>query len=673
MPPFHLTLLGDMRVRDSAGADITPRGRKMRALIGYLARLPAHAAGRERLVGLLWSDRGEAQARASLRQALADLKDQAPAAAPLVVATRQDVALATGAWRADTMDLDAALDGADAATLAARLSALDGALLADLDGLSPAFDDWLRGERARFGARLSTAALAVAEACPDREPARTIATALQRLADDPEAAVRLGMRLDHAVGDLASMHRRYRLLEAQLARDFDAEPSSATRLLLIDLSATPPAPAAATTASDAGFADGGGAAGGGAAGGGAPVIVVSPFAVLDGDGDAQALSRVLLNDIEAALNRLPDIRVLSLSHPTSERLERVSRRAIASYSLSGSIRPGALGRRVNLRLVELGEERVVWSHQIDAGPDQIGAVLDDVVDRVAGAMLPTVERDLIASRRLEAAAPAAYALYLRGRVGVLTARTLAEAQGAAAHLEQALLLDPGFVNARLHLVLCYNSDFLQRIAGHDPAPWRARALKLAQEAVQLEPHNADARARLGWCHLRHGQWDRAEALLREALALGPNHADNVEQCGLALTLIGHASEGRRCIQRAFELNPFPRSDYFADVALSHALEGNPTAALEQFELGSDPSPQYLAIETACLGLLQRQAAPARAAELREGLLAIWQGPRPFHDGDIPEAIFKYLPLRDPSHRAIVVDGLRAAGLQVEHRLSHSLL
>jgi DNA-binding SARP family transcriptional activator/TolB-like protein len=659
--PFRLTLLGTMRVSDANGADITPRGRKMRGLIATLAMTPGHRATRERLVGLFWGDRGEEQARASLRQSLSDLRETAPAVLPLLEAGRLDIALAPGCWESDLARLEQLLTGQDAAAVAAALADLPTTLLGDLEGLSPGFDHWLLAERTRFETRLATAALAVAEqaAATDLDSARRIATAIQRLGDGTEDAVRLGMRLDHAAGDLAALHRRFRLLEAQLKRDYDAEPSPATRLLLTDLVAVPPpprhpAPAAAPAPP----------------GTGAPVVVVSPFAVLDGDSEAEALSRVLAADIEAALNRLPDLRVLSLGQPTPERLERVSRSAIAAYALGGSIRPGATGQRLNLRLVDIAEERVVWSHQLEAAREKLGAALDEAVERVAGAMLPAVERDIVATRRLDAAEPAAYALYLKGRIGILTARSLAEAQAAAGLLELALEQDPGFVNARLHLVLCYNTDFLQRIAGHDPTPWRQRAMKLAHEAVQLEPANADARARLGWCHLRHGDWERAEALLRESLALGPDHADNVEQCAFGLLHLGHVTEARRLLDRTFHLNPFPRSDYFADAAFAELLAGEAGRAADLFDTAGDPSLQYLALETAARGLAGVDAR-AHCDRLREGHAAIWVGSAPPADADIVATLRSYLPLRCPEHRLLVEGGLAAAGLQLEPRLESS--
>ncbi|MFD2430484.1 hypothetical protein ACFSUK_25205 [Sphingobium scionense] len=68
-------MLGDFRLIDEAdGRDHSPRSRKACALLAHLALEPDRRASRDRLVGLLWSDRGEVQARASLRQALTDLR-----------------------------------------------------------------------------------------------------------------------------------------------------------------------------------------------------------------------------------------------------------------------------------------------------------------------------------------------------------------------------------------------------------------------------------------------------------------------------------------------------------------------------------------------------------------------------------------------------------------------
>ncbi|MCX7631121.1 MAG: hypothetical protein N2038_12850, partial [Geminicoccaceae bacterium] len=71
---WRLRLLGRMRLQAPEGSDRTPRGRRTRGLLAVLALADRAAATRERLAGLLWPDRSEEQARASLRQALRELR-----------------------------------------------------------------------------------------------------------------------------------------------------------------------------------------------------------------------------------------------------------------------------------------------------------------------------------------------------------------------------------------------------------------------------------------------------------------------------------------------------------------------------------------------------------------------------------------------------------------------
>ena len=69
-PKFHVRCLGPLILTEIGnGTDLTPAGRKTRALLGYLC-LVGMPVARERLASLLWGDPGDEQARASLRQAI---------------------------------------------------------------------------------------------------------------------------------------------------------------------------------------------------------------------------------------------------------------------------------------------------------------------------------------------------------------------------------------------------------------------------------------------------------------------------------------------------------------------------------------------------------------------------------------------------------------------------
>src|SRR5262245_39120335 len=82
MASLQLKLLGGFTVCLASGQAIEVSGKKNRALLAYLALYPAKRFSREGRVGLLWSDRGDAQARSSLRQALVALRREVEGVVP---------------------------------------------------------------------------------------------------------------------------------------------------------------------------------------------------------------------------------------------------------------------------------------------------------------------------------------------------------------------------------------------------------------------------------------------------------------------------------------------------------------------------------------------------------------------------------------------------------------
>ncbi len=104
MAPLKLTLLGSFEVRSASGAPVVLRHKKAQLLLAYLALQPGEAQPRERLANLLWSDRGDEQARSSLRQALTALR-KALSDNPLV-ADRESIVLRPEAVEVDAVTFE---------------------------------------------------------------------------------------------------------------------------------------------------------------------------------------------------------------------------------------------------------------------------------------------------------------------------------------------------------------------------------------------------------------------------------------------------------------------------------------------------------------------------------------------------------------------------------------
>ena len=128
---FRLSLLGEFALSAPGGQAVAITGKKNRALVAVLALSPGQTMTRERLSSLLWGDRGEEQARNSLRQSLAVLrKELGPDGSGLILSRDEALTLRMEATAVDALEIVAATISDDVAILRAANARCRGELLA---------------------------------------------------------------------------------------------------------------------------------------------------------------------------------------------------------------------------------------------------------------------------------------------------------------------------------------------------------------------------------------------------------------------------------------------------------------------------------------------------------------------------------------------------------------
>ncbi len=204
-----------------------------------LALSPNNTLARDRLAGLLWSDRGEEQARHSLRQCLLGLrKEFGEADGPPVVASHDEVRLDSDrlnvdAWEFDRLAREGSLDALRRAVALYR-----GELAAGLSLRSEGFEEWLAVERAQWRRRFGECAIklvGLADAAGDFETAADAARRLLAVEPANEEAHRALMRLYGRMGRRADALRQYQHCFDAMKRELDAEPDAETRKLFDEL------------------------------------------------------------------------------------------------------------------------------------------------------------------------------------------------------------------------------------------------------------------------------------------------------------------------------------------------------------------------------------------------------------------------------------------------------
>lgn len=232
--PLRLNLVGGLRVsaQEQGEAVVLPT-RKARALLAYLACPAGRAHPRDKLAALLWGDRSEGRARASLRQELYGLRRALARVEPRALSLIDDsVALEPTMVEVDVLLFQRLVAVGTPSALEGAVALCQGELLEGLSPDAPAFEEWLVAERERFREQVVEA---LAKLLVDQSAAGALQAALQTglrlLALEPaqESVHRAVIRLQLRLGRRSAAQRQYQLCVDALQRELGLEPEAETK------------------------------------------------------------------------------------------------------------------------------------------------------------------------------------------------------------------------------------------------------------------------------------------------------------------------------------------------------------------------------------------------------------------------------------------------------------
>ena len=574
--------LGRFRLEDQSGNQLHLRTRKARALLAALA-LNGRSMSRDTLADLLWSDRGEAQARASLRQTIFELQHFGGEDAPILIIGRDDLAIRRTAVTTDIELIRDASSEGDWVRLLALLGEAEPGLLTDLEGLDVEFDDWLRQERAQEPERsLAAAVNAVARCHSEAGPraALDLVSAILRLDPVNEEATRLALRIDHELGDRGALHRHFATLRERMVQDYGAEPSAETTELFARFAngdAHPTQIEQPVSASSMPVRAEASARWRWAV---APLIVLAvaaaalfALALWTGDRadapDANAVVAVLPFDHQprddflaaglweqtrTALTRNPSIRVLGRTTTAAMAGQGLApdqyrKRLGVTHLLEGMVRHSGRELEVTVSLTRTSDGVIAWQDRFRGRMGEPFALQDGIANGIEGKLRARLAPG--GGRRAEqiATTPEVYALYSEARE-LNASRERANFARAEALLRKAVELDPNYAPAwsLLGAAIYFNG----RIAIVD-AKSRAEGIAAVKRALAMAPNFAPAHATLA---LIEGEGaPEAEARLRRSVALDPSYSEAWNWLGNALTFQARYREAEAAYERAVALDP----------------------------------------------------------------------------------------------------------------------
>ena len=557
---MRILILGGLEALSSAGEPLRLPTRKTALVLAALVLAGEKGVRRQTVSDAFWADRGDAQARSSLRQALAALRRAFGEGDNASLRIEGDLETLQLAARADDVDVwrfDRLIECGNAADLAQAAALYRGDVLAGIplpESLDQSFAPHQRSYRQKaldLVERLSL--LPVPDLTGVEEECRMLAERLLAADAATEEAHRALIRLYQHQGRLNAALKQFELCRATLRRELDAEPEAQTQALVASLreprtESTADATTAQTASPAAPTRDRE-----------QPSIIVMPFDNLSGADDEYFVDGVV-QEITSALSRVRDFFVIARQSAFTYKgrfvdVREVGRELGVSYVVEGTVRRGGNRLRISVQLVDAETRNQLWSDRYEGATQDIFAFQDKIAAQVSGAIHPAVRNAEIAvARSKPPGSLRAYDLVLQAYPKIWS-QSSADNARAIALLRKAIATCSDYGRAHALLAWCHSQDVVYlwgadaqagrgdaekaieaaaTLVGDDPTALTAigaaisqcledlpRAAAYIDSALALDPNNAWAWARSAWVAIYQDEPDWARERFERSLALSP--------------------------------------------------------------------------------------------------------------------------------------------------------
>lgn len=661
MKAYRFHLFGKPIFETSEGVSIAIRSRKGVGLLACLALADGKPVDRDQLCALLWSDRQAAQARASLRQLLVDLRhDFGHGSDVFAIGINGAISYNGTAIMSDVAEFHRLRRADDRQALERAFALRRGPFIEGLAPKDPAFADWIDANSRSLDNDWCEATgrlLRILER--DGDHRRSLAVASELLSVDSlyEVAHQSMIRAHLAMNNRSFALRHYQEYRQELDRELGVEPDALTRQIIQSASATqtkPTEPAAPSV----------------------PVIrqrrtkasiAVMPFEITASDPVGLHFADGLAEDLNIGLCRFADLAVIAQAsvRQHAQAVKGASRGLDTDYLVRGTVRRAGQRVRVTASLIHAADGLTVWSERFDRHFSDLFALQDDIVRRIVGVLAARVEAfEMEKTLQKPAIAYEAYDLFLKARFlqrenskqGILAARAL---------LHEAIAREPRFSSAYSELSLGYSYEY-QSDWSSDLEDARQKAVAAAEQAVAIESTNSNAHRALAEAQFYCNR-NLALAKAQAEIALNHNPNDQFTMClmGFALACNGHVLDGLRYSLESLKLSPLVSNPCLFSIAVGAYFEGNFIEAANGFARVVGTIDEALAFHAASLWNLGQEDA-ARDA-MQQFITLKRQKMTEFPADDVEKwrsYILRLLPIGDPANLGKLLEGFRNAGLPV---------
>ncbi|WP_455218422.1 winged helix-turn-helix domain-containing tetratricopeptide repeat protein [Kaarinaea lacus] len=306
----------------------------------------------------------------------------------------------------------------------------------------------------------------------------------------------------------------------------------------------------------------------------APSVVVMPFKNLSDDPRQEYFSDGITDDLITDLSRVESLRVIApqtsyyyKNNPVG--LEEVARQLGVLYIVEGSVRKSGSHIRINVQLTNTSKGVSIWANRFETDEGDIFKIQDAITRDVMDAMVLTLSdtgMDDIrnrGTRNFEA-----YDAFLLGQKYIKTRTKQGYEQTMNAY-RRAIEIDPNYARAYGAMAVTLTRGYRYQWTDLSPPEAKARALELANKAVELNQSSPHIFWSLAYVHLHRHEFAAAEIAVETAIKLSPNFSDGYALLANIANWRGKASEAVGYINKAMSLNPYYSFQYPSTLGLSY--------------------------------------------------------------------------------------------------------
>jgi DNA-binding SARP family transcriptional activator/Flp pilus assembly protein TadD len=597
---LHIKLIGQFEVRLDQDVSIPALGRKAVSLLCLLALSEKMKVTRDKAAGLIWSDRSEEQARASLRQELSQLRNLLGGEA--IAADRQSIWLEPAAVSIDVQNfrLKAVVDRRESLEEAAHLYV--GPLLDGHHSKSDGFEEWIAVARSSLeneaiGTMIRLAqnylkngqakqAFSWAERAigidPLRESSHCVAIEAMAVSGDRPAALvklqELEMLLDSELG-VSPSKRTLDLLQRLNATEIttlveEVKDNKETPSVLADL-----------------FSD-------------RAAVAVMPFRCLSKADDDIFFTDAITEDVVNGLALWRWFPVIGRNTTNRYRdvpgaMEIISEKTNARYVIDGSVRRSGSRFRVTVELCDTASGQQLWSERFDGMSDDVLQIQDEISDNIARRVEPEIiraERDRL--YRQKPSDLSDWELLHKARITKYQSGhnygTVEDNKTAMAMFRAVASRDPYSSDAINGIATCHWHDALNGWSS-DPARSGDSAMRRAREAYELDRTNYQALGNISITQT-FAQHDThtAEITARKSLDVNPSDIIVRHYLVCSLEFGGKFNEAIEHCEYMIALDPYAPSlsVLCGDMSTCLLLSGDPQQAVEYSRKSMEADPGY---------------------------------------------------------------------------------